>query len=121
MSDETLPPPPEPGERVSVAAAEAAAELERLAQIEVEAAALNLPLPSYRTLYRLMNKLDRQRHSFGNATTRRTQANRPDRAYGQQAPSEAAAGKPAPRQVAAGQGTRSFAAGTRGGARRRPV
>ena len=58
-----------------------------LAQIEVEAAALNLPLPSARTLYRLVNKLDRQRHSFGNATTRRTQANRPDRAYGQQAPS----------------------------------
>jgi MoxR-like ATPase len=41
--------------------------------------------------------------------------------YGQQAPSEAPAGKPAPRQVGAGQGTRSFAAGNRGGARRRPV
>ena len=34
-----------------------------------------------------MNRLDRQRHSFGNATTRRTQANRPDRAYGHQVPS----------------------------------
>ena len=58
-----------------------------LAQIEVEAATENLTLPSSRTLYRLVNRLDRQRHSFGNATTRRTQANRPDREYGHQVPS----------------------------------
>ena len=58
-----------------------------IAQITIEAAAQHLTVPSSRTLYRLMTKLDRQRHSFGNATTRRTQANRPNRAYGQQVPS----------------------------------
>lgn len=58
-----------------------------LAQVELEAANLGLSLPSRRTLYRLLARLDRQRHSFGNATTRRTQANRPNRAYGRQAPS----------------------------------
>lgn len=58
-----------------------------IAQITIEATAQSVNLPSSRTLYRLMNRLDRQRHSFGNATTRRTQANRPDRDYGHQVPS----------------------------------
>ena len=55
--------------------------------IRVEAARLDLPVPTDRTLYRLLQTLDRQRHSFGNATTRRSQANRPERAYGRQTPS----------------------------------
>lgn len=46
-----------------------------------------LPLPSRATLYRALANLEGGRHPFGNATTRRTQANRPDRTYGRQAPS----------------------------------
>src|SRR3954454_20310549 len=57
------------------------------ASIEQAAADQGVEVPSRATVYRLLSRLDRQRHSFGNATTRRTQANRPDRAYGQQAPS----------------------------------
>ena len=57
------------------------------ASIERAAAEQGVEVPSRATVYRLLSRLDRQRHSFGNATTRRTQANRPDRAYGQQVPS----------------------------------
>ena len=57
------------------------------ASIERAAAEQGVEVPSRATVYRLLGRLDRQRHSFGNATTRRTQANRPNRAYGQQVPS----------------------------------
>lgn len=45
-----------------------------------------LEIPHDATLYRLLNRLDRGRHTFGNATTRRTTANRPDRTFGSQRP-----------------------------------
>lgn len=56
-------------------------------QLSIEAAQLGLPLPSRSTLYRALDNLEKSRHPFGNATTRRTQANRPDRTWGRQAPS----------------------------------
>jgi putative transposase len=56
-------------------------------QVSLEATQLGLPLPSRSTLYRAVENLERSRHPFGNATTRRTQANRPDRTWGRQAPS----------------------------------
>lgn len=56
-------------------------------QVSIEAAQLGLPLPSRSTLYRALDNLEKSRHSFGNATTRRTQANRPNRTWGRQAPS----------------------------------
>lgn len=45
-----------------------------------------IEVPSRATLYRILAKIERDRHAFGNATTRRTQANRPNRSYGRQAP-----------------------------------
>ena len=45
-----------------------------------------LTVPSRATLYRIMARIEGSRHPFGNATTRRTQANRPDRVWGGQAP-----------------------------------
>ncbi|QYF90312.1 Mu transposase C-terminal domain-containing protein [Arthrobacter sp. PAMC25284] len=45
-----------------------------------------LTVPSRATLYRILAKLEKSRHPFGNATTRRTQASRPDRTWGRQAP-----------------------------------
>lgn len=56
-------------------------------QVSIEATQLGLPLPSRSTLYRALDNLEKSRHAFGNATTRRTQANRPDRTWGRQAPS----------------------------------
>ena len=56
-------------------------------QVSLEASQLGLPLPSRSTLYRAVENLEKSRHPFGNATTRRTQANRPDRTWGHQAPS----------------------------------
>ncbi|GAT02584.1 integrase family protein [Mycolicibacterium fortuitum subsp. acetamidolyticum] len=56
-------------------------------QVSLEASQLGLPLPSRSTLYRAVENLEKSRHPFGNATTRRTQANRPDRTWGRQAPS----------------------------------
>ncbi len=56
-------------------------------QVSIEATQLGLPLPSRSTLYRALDNLEKSRHPFGNATTRRTQANRPDRTWGGQAPS----------------------------------
>lgn len=56
-------------------------------QVSIEATQLGLPLPSRSTLYRALDNLEKSRHPFGNATTRRTQANRPDRTWGRQAPS----------------------------------
>ena len=57
-----------------------------IAAVRLAAADLGLEVPCDRTLYRWLDGLERQRHSFGNATVRRTQANRPDRAYGRQTP-----------------------------------
>lgn len=56
-------------------------------QVSMEAAQLGLAVPSRPTLYRAVDKLAGSRHPFGHATTRRTQANRPDRPYGRQSPS----------------------------------
>jgi putative transposase len=56
-------------------------------QVSLEAAQLGVPIPSRSTLYRAVENLEKSRHPFGNATTRRTQANRPDRPWGRQAPS----------------------------------
>jgi hypothetical protein len=56
-------------------------------QVSIEATQLGLPLPSRSTFYRALDNLEKSRHPFGNATTRRTQANRPDRTWGRQAPS----------------------------------
>jgi len=56
-------------------------------QVSIEATQLGLPLPSRSTLYRALDNIEKSRHPFGNATTRRTQANRPNRTWGRQAPS----------------------------------
>ncbi|MCH8565210.1 Mu transposase C-terminal domain-containing protein [Nesterenkonia sp. LB17] len=45
------------------------------------------PVPSDATLYRVLTGLERSRSPFGQATTRRSKANRPDRAWGHQTPS----------------------------------
>ncbi|WP_423181312.1 Mu transposase C-terminal domain-containing protein [Arthrobacter sp. NyZ413] len=57
------------------------------ARVRAAAAREGIPVPSRATLYRLMAQIEGARHPFGNATTRRTQANRPDRSWGRQAPS----------------------------------
>lgn len=57
------------------------------ARVRAAAGREGLEVPSRATLYRIMAQLQGTRHPFGNATTRRTQANRPDRAWGGQAPS----------------------------------
>jgi putative transposase len=56
-------------------------------QVSLEAAQLGLAIPSRPTLYRALDNLAGFRHPFGHATTRRTQANRPDRPWGRQSPS----------------------------------
>jgi len=56
-------------------------------QVSLEAAQLGLTLPSRPTLYRAVDNLAGSRHPFGHATTRCTQANRPDRPWGRQSPS----------------------------------
>lgn len=58
-----------------------------IAQVKREAQELGVPIPSRSTLYDALGNLHRSKHPFGNATTRRTQANRPDRAWGGQCPS----------------------------------
>jgi hypothetical protein len=56
-------------------------------KVRIEADKQGLPLPSRATMYRALKALERDKHPFGNATTRRTQSNRPDRSWGGQAPS----------------------------------
>lgn len=56
-------------------------------RVRWEAARQQIPLPSDRTLYRLLDQLDRKRGSFDNATTRRSKALRPDRTFHPIAPS----------------------------------
>jgi len=46
----------------------------------------NITVPHEATMYRLLKRLERGRHTFGNATTRRSTANRPDRTFGGQSP-----------------------------------
>jgi putative transposase len=58
-----------------------------IAQVTREAQQLDVPIPGRSTLYAALGNLHRSKHPFGNATTRRTQANRPDRAWGVQSPS----------------------------------
>lgn len=59
-----------------------------IGQLRLEAAALELPLTmADSTIYRIISQIDRASlHTFGNATTRRTQGNKPDRSYGAQKP-----------------------------------
>jgi putative transposase len=57
------------------------------ARVRAAAVREGLSVPSRATFFRIMARLEGSRHPFGNATTRRTQANRPDRAWGGQAPS----------------------------------
>ena len=45
-----------------------------------------LPLPSRATLYRAISALEGNKHPFGDATTRRSLANRPDRTFGGRTP-----------------------------------
>ncbi|MDF2826277.1 MAG: hypothetical protein K0R68_3685, partial [Mycobacterium sp.] len=54
--------------------------------VSMRAALEGLPVPSRATMYRAVAATTRGLHTFGNATTRRTQANRPDRSWGRQAP-----------------------------------
>lgn len=53
---------------------------------DLNAEGAGIPVPSAATLYRALSRLEASRHTFGEATTRKTQANKPDRAYGYQAP-----------------------------------
>ena len=52
-----------------------------IARIGWEADRQGIPLPSVRTMYRLIEELDHGRGSFGPATSRRSKAARPDRTY----------------------------------------
>lgn len=58
-----------------------------IAHLKWEADRKGIPLPSERTLYRLLHQLDRSRESFGAATARRSKAIRPDRTFHPVAPS----------------------------------
>jgi hypothetical protein len=58
-----------------------------IAQVKREAQQLGVPIPGRSTLYEALGNLHRSKHPFGNAATRRSQANRPDRAWGGQSPS----------------------------------
>ncbi|WP_430783356.1 Mu transposase C-terminal domain-containing protein [Actinoplanes sp. G11-F43] len=49
--------------------------------LEDEHGAGVVPMPSHATFHRLLTAMDTGRHTFGEATTRRTQANRPDRPF----------------------------------------
>ena len=55
-------------------------------QVSIQARETDTKMPSRSTMFRLMRSLDRHRHTFGNATTRRTAANSPHRTYGHQTP-----------------------------------
>lgn len=56
-------------------------------QVRIEATKQGLPLPSRATMYRLLAAIGSAGHPFGQATTRRTQSNKPNRTWGRQAPS----------------------------------
>lgn len=52
------------------------------AKLETERTGDDIPVPSDRTLYRALARLDRGRHTFGDAPTRRSLANQPNRPWG---------------------------------------
>lgn len=54
--------------------------------VSARASALDVPVPSRSTMYRLIGAAGRSRHAFGDATTRRSNAKRPQRSYGRQTP-----------------------------------
>ncbi|GAA1754329.1 Mu transposase C-terminal domain-containing protein [Nostocoides vanveenii] len=56
-----------------------------ITRVMVRAGDLGIDFPSRNTMYRLINA-EQRTHPFGDATLRRTQANRPDRTYGRRAP-----------------------------------
>ena len=58
-----------------------------LLRVKLQAQENGWPLPSDATLYRVLSRLEGTRSPFGQATTRRSKANRPDRAWGRQYPS----------------------------------
>lgn len=58
-----------------------------IARVKWEASRQGVPVPSTRTMYRLLEQLDRHRGSFGAATTRRSKAVRPDRTFRTSQPS----------------------------------
>ena len=51
-------------------------------RVRLQAEENGWPVPSDATLYRVLSRLERSRSPFGQATTRRSKANRPDRAWG---------------------------------------
>lgn len=57
-----------------------------IANVTNEAKRQGLPIPSRATMYRTIAVLERNRHPFGDATTRRSLANRPDRTFGRRSP-----------------------------------
>ncbi|WP_123304717.1 DDE-type integrase/transposase/recombinase [Bogoriella caseilytica] len=57
-----------------------------ITRVIIAARKQGVPVPSRATLYRILAVIERDRRPFGKATTRRTQANRPDRTYGRQSP-----------------------------------
>lgn len=57
-----------------------------IAEVTREATALGVPIPCRATMYNALNRIQSSKYAFGNATTRRTQANRPDRPWGRQSP-----------------------------------
>ncbi|GAA2926282.1 hypothetical protein GCM10010458_05270 [Microbacterium luteolum] len=58
-----------------------------IARVKWAASRQGVPVPSTRTMYRLLEQLDRHRGSFGSATTRRSKAVRPDRTFRPSLPS----------------------------------
>lgn len=57
-----------------------------ITRITLQAKDLGIPIPTSRTLYRLLAAEERDSHAFGDATSRRTQDNRPSRTYGRRNP-----------------------------------
>ena len=57
-------------------------DIKARAKLDSERTGITIRVPSDRTLYRALERLDRGRHSFGEASTRRSLANQPDRPWG---------------------------------------
>jgi hypothetical protein len=57
-----------------------------ITQVRLRASERGLPVPGQTTMYRVLKTLELHQHPFGDATTRRTQAARPERTYGRQSP-----------------------------------
>lgn len=56
-------------------------------RVRLQAQENGWPVPSDATLFRVLSRLERSRSPFGQATTRRSKDNRPDRAWGHHTPS----------------------------------